>query len=96
MIVPRFTVRSLLLLMTVCSVFFLVLATAIRGQLWAIAVSAAVGSAVLAFLCYGAFFGVAYLLASVFGLVRRETHAGTPFATAAPPPQLIPPEEPET
>jgi hypothetical protein len=95
MLIPRFTVRWLFLLMTVCSVFFLIVASAVRGQLWAIALSVAITSAVVAFLCYGVFFGLAYVLASLFGLVRSRPGGGTPFATAAPPPQIIPPEEPE-
>ena len=95
MLIPRFTIRWLLGLTAICSVFFLVLASAIRGQLWAIALSIAVASAVVAFLCYAAFFGVAYIMASVFGLVRTQPRGGSPFAAGAPPPQIIPPEEPE-
>ena len=95
MLIPRFTIRWLLGLTAVCSVFFLVLASALRGQFWATALSIAIASAVVAFLCYAAFFGVAYALASLFGVVRMQPRGGSPFATAAPPPQIIPPEEPE-
>ena len=52
MLIPRFTIRWLLLLMTVSSFFFFILSFAVRGQAWAIAVSLSVGSLLLAFLCY--------------------------------------------
>ena len=96
MLIPRFTIRGLLLLMTVSSFFFLILTFAVRGRVWAIAVSVGVASLLLAFLGYAAVFGVAYLVASIANLLRG-TAAGpaTPFATAEPPPQIIPPDEPE-
>jgi hypothetical protein len=95
MLIPRFTIRWLLGLTAVCSVFFLVLASALRGQLWAMALSIAITSAVVAFLCYAALFGVAYALAALFGAVRSQPRGGSPFAAGVPPPQLIPPEESE-
>ncbi len=95
MLIPRFTIRWLLLLMTVSSFFFFVLSFAVGGQAWAIAVSLGVGSLLLAFLCYGAVFGLAALVASARGLLRPAPRCETPFATAEPPAQIIPPEEPE-
>ena len=95
MLIPRFTVRWLLLLTTVCAVFFAIVAWGLRGNSGALALSIAVGSLVLAFVCYGAVFGVAYVLASLLGVFQRRPTGGTPFATAAPPPQILPPDEPE-
>ena len=95
MLIPRFTIRWLLLLMTVSSFFFLVLSFAVGGQAWAIAVSLSVGSLLLAFVCYAVVFGLAALIAAVRGLLRPTPRGDTPFATAEPPPQIIPPEEPE-
>jgi hypothetical protein len=95
MLIPRFTIRWLLMLTTVCAVFFAIVALALRDHIWAIGVSVGVGSLILAFACYGAVFGVAYVLASLVGAFGRPPSGGTPFATATPPPQIIPPEEPE-
>ncbi len=95
MLIPRFTIRWLLLLTTVCGFFFFVLAAAVRGSAWAGAISIAVAGLVAAFILYAAFFGFAYILASLFGLARNRSTEGTPFATAKPPPQIIPPQEPE-
>ena len=94
MLIPKFTIRWLLLLMSVCSVFFLVFNFAVRGQQWAIAISLAVAGMVVTFLAYGVFFGLAYILASLFGAVRPRPPGGSPFA-AGPPPQILPPVEPE-
>jgi hypothetical protein len=95
MLIPRFTIRWLLLLTTVCSFFFFVVAFAVRGSAWAGAISIAVAGLVGAFILFGAFFGFAFVLAALFGLIRNRPTGGTPFATAEPPVQIIPPEEPE-
>ena len=95
MLIPRFTIRWLLLLTTVSAVFFLVVTCAVRGDAWAVSISLGVVSLAVAFLVYGAFFGAAWLVASVVGLFREGSPRKTPFATAEPPPQIIPPEEPE-
>ena len=94
-LIPHFTIRWLLLMMTISSCFFLILSFAVRGQAWAIAVSLSVGSLLLAFLCYAVVFGLAALIAAARGLLRAAPRSDTPFATAEPPPQIIPPEEPE-
>jgi len=95
-LIPRFTIRGLLLLMTVSGVLSLVLAYAVRGRVWAIAASVGVASLLLAFLGYAFAFGVASVVAATAGLLRG-TDAGpaTPFATAEPPPQILPPDQPE-
>ncbi len=96
MLIPRFTIRWLLKLMTVSSFFFLILAAAVRGQTWAIAVSIAVASLLLAFLGYAVAFGVALMVAWTTSLLRSApVQPATPFATAEPPAQIIPPVEPE-
>ncbi len=95
MLIPRFTIRWLLLLMTISSLYFFVLSFAVAGQAWAIAVSLCVGSLLLAFFCYAVVFGLAALIAAGRGLLRPAPRCDSPFATAEPPPQIIPPEEPE-
>ena len=95
-LIPRFTIRGLLLLMTASSFVSLILTFAVRGRVWAIAVSVGIAGLLLAFVGYAFVFGVAYVVAFTAGLLRG-TAAGpsTPFATAEPPPQIIPPDEPE-
>ena len=96
MLIPRFTIRWLLLLTTLSGVFFLTVSLAVQGKTWAIALSLAVGSVVVAFLLYAAFFGFAFILASMLGGFRQVPGTGSPFATGAPPPQIVPPSEPDT
>jgi hypothetical protein len=96
MLIPRFTIRWLFLLMTVAGIFSLVVNLALQGKIWAIAIAVSVGSLGLTFLLYGVFFALAYLVVSVQGLFRRHPAAGSPFATAEPPPQWVPPQEPDT
>lgn len=95
MLIPRYTLRRLLLLMTCISVFCVIVAQAVGGKAWAISVSLAAASLLMCFLVYGVLFGVAYLLASMLGVTRRSANVGTPFATAEPPLQMVPPEDPE-
>lgn len=95
MLIPRFTLRWLMLLITVISVFCVIVAQAFRGHAWAMGVSLAVASLLLSFLIYGALFCLAYLLASVRGSARTPVGVASPFATVEPPPQIIPPEDPE-
>jgi hypothetical protein len=96
MLIPRFTIRWLLSLTTVAAVFSLVVHLALQGRAWAIAVSVTAASLALAFFLYAVFFAVAYLAASFQGLFRGRPTDGSPFATAEPPPQLVPPQEPDT
>lgn len=97
MLIPRFTIRWLLLLTTICAVVFFIVGFAVRGESWAIAISTSVVSLAFAFFLYGLFFVAAFILATLFGIAKRsQPVGGTPFATAEPPPQVIPPmEEPE-
>jgi hypothetical protein len=96
MLIPRFTIRWLLSLTTVAGVFFLVVHLALRGQSWAIAVSVTVASLALAFFLYAVFFAVAYTAVSIQGVFRGLPMDASPFATAEPPPQWVPPQEPDT
>ncbi len=96
MLIPRFTIRYILIVMTLCGLFFLVVSLAIQGKTWAIAASLSGASVVVTFLLYAAFFGFAYVLASIFGVFRQRPTGGSPFANAELPPQIVPPQEPDT
>lgn len=94
MLIPRFSLRALLIATAACAVFSLVIASAVRGQAWAIGVTA--GLAGLASMLF--FHPLAFAVAAVLSAVRRQSTpppAGTsPFATAGPPRQIISPRPP--
>lgn len=92
MLIPRFTLRGMLLVITVSSVFFLIVRFALQGAAWAAAISLAVANVLAAFLIQGALFTLAYALSRLLQAVRRR-EAGCPFATSGAPPQLVPSEE---
>ena len=87
--------RFLLALMTGSSLVCLVAMFAVQGQRWAIAMTIPVLALGLIFLVYAIVFAVAYLMASTVALLRPSSPRTSPFATQTPPPQLVPPEEPE-
>jgi hypothetical protein len=96
MLIPRFSLRQLLAVTTACALFCYVIATATRGQQWAIAVSLAVSSVLLALVVYAVVFAIAWLLTLIGGLFTKRIVATSPFANAAPPPQFVtPPEDTE-
>ena len=97
MLIPRFSLRQLLIITTVSAFFCYLLAMATRGHQWAIALSFAVSSILCALIVYAAVFILAWLLAVVGGLFTKQKVAASPFANAAPPPQFItPPEDQES
>jgi hypothetical protein len=95
MLIPNFSIRHLLGLMTVLSVVSLVVKLAIDGQQWAIAVSIGLGCLVTMFGMYA----LTFLIAAPFGMIdsawRGRPRPANPFATQTPPPQILPPEDPE-
>lgn len=94
MLIPRFSLRALLIATAVCAVFSLVLAGAVRGQPWAIGMTAGLGSLVVVFLLHPLAFAVASVLASLRGQVTPPPVGTSPFASAGPPRQIIPPQPP--
>ncbi|HJN11444.1 MAG TPA: hypothetical protein QF564_22370 [Pirellulaceae bacterium] len=95
MLIPRFSIRFLLLLTTICAVFFFVVTLAVQGSQWATAISIAIAGLVLTMLVQAGTFGVAWALTSFFGVFRSAESATSPFASAKPPPQYIEPPMPE-
>lgn len=92
MLVPQFTTRRLLAIVTACSLLFLVLSLAVRGQAWATATSIGLGAAVLTLLTFAFFFQIAFLLAKLVGAVRPKERPKSPFAQDTPPPRYARPE----
>jgi hypothetical protein len=70
MLIPQFSIRDLLIAMTGVAVFSLVVSYALRGQIWAIAVAAGVGSIAAAFVGYAATFLVVWCIAALLAHLR--------------------------
>src|SRR5437762_333948 len=84
MLIPRFSLRWLLGLTTLCAAVSLVLAAAIRRETWAIAMMAALASLVLVAILYVAAFLGAWLTAQALAIRLRRRAGGasdSPFAT---------------
>ena len=65
MLLPRFSIRVLLILLTVCAFAFVIVGTAVRGQNWAWGVSIGLLSLVVTALVHAAWFGVMWLFAQM-------------------------------
>jgi hypothetical protein len=92
MLIPRFTIRWLLSLTTVCAFFFLIAGTAVNGKMWAVGVVTAVVTLLIAMLTYAFLFVWAFALARFFRSIRPNSPPASPFATDQLPPQVIPPQ----
>jgi len=81
MLVPRFTIRAMLVVMTLLAVFFLLVGTAFRGQNWAWGVAIGVVSLAVAALIHAACFGMVWLFAQRFS--PSQTAAGSEWGLSA-------------
>ena len=94
MLIPRFTIRNILVAMAGFGLFFVVLAQAVRQNHWAIATAIAIGGVVLALFLQVTLYLVVVLVQSLWNSRGPRTRSGSPFASAGPPPQVIPQIEP--
>ena len=65
MLVPRFTIRALLVMLTVCAFAFVIVGMAVRGQNWAWGASIGLLSLLVTALVHAAWFGVIWLFAQM-------------------------------
>ncbi|MBC8356007.1 MAG: hypothetical protein H8E66_28860 [Planctomycetes bacterium] len=93
MLIPRFSLRQLLAITTVSSLFCYIIAMATRGHQWAIAITLAISSLLLTLVIHAIIFSVAWLLTLFGGSFSKQRVAVSPFANATPPPQLVTPPE---
>ncbi|MFO0819745.1 MAG: hypothetical protein U1A77_17485 [Pirellulales bacterium] len=92
----RFSLKHLLAAVTLCAVFFAIVAQAVRGSGWAIAIAGACGGVLFILLVHVVFVLAAFTLNSLAGVFsRRAARTQSPFAQDRPPPQWIEPSEPE-
>jgi hypothetical protein len=99
MILPKFSIRAMLIATAVFAVLSLVLAQAVRGEATtAIAFLLGIGSIAVAmglyFWAFGVAWACAWLLRNVAGAGKAPV-VGSPFADARPPKQIIAPVDPE-
>ena len=62
MLLPRFSIRALLVLLTLCAVAFVILGMAYRGQNWAWGISIGLLSLLVTALVHAAWFGIVWIL----------------------------------
>src|SRR5688500_12262300 len=72
MLLPRFTIRTLLVILTICACVFVVIGTAYRGQYWAWGVTFALLSLVVTALTHAAWFGAVWFFSQL-----SSTQSGT-------------------
>jgi hypothetical protein len=72
MLLPRFTIRAILVMVTIAAIVFVVAGMAYRGQIWAWGVTIAIISAAITLLVQAAWFGMVWLLAQM-PLTPKET-----------------------
>jgi hypothetical protein len=65
MLLPRFTIRTLLAILTACAVVFVLVGTAFRGQYWAWGVTIAIISCIITALSHSAWFGIVWFFARI-------------------------------
>jgi hypothetical protein len=88
MLIPRFTLRWLLGLTTISALVSLVLSFAVRGQPWALGITAGLWCLAIVFVFYVSAFLAAWLIANTKSAFRVSPPAGSqgdnPFASKLP------------
>lgn len=80
MIMPRFTIRTGLAIVTGCALFFVVVGVALRGEGWAWGIAIAVISLLITLLVHAAWFG---LVTSSAGLASPQAPGPVPSLAPA-------------
>jgi hypothetical protein len=63
MLLPRFTIRALLVMLTICAFVFVIAGMAVRGQHWAWGITIGIVSLAVTLLVHAAWFSVVWMLA---------------------------------
>ncbi len=93
MIIPRFTIKILLIVTALAAVLALVMREAVREQPWAIALCATLASMGLVFFLFVFFWTIAWVWDQTVGQAVKPPppQGGNPFASAGLPRQVVPP-----
>jgi Na+/melibiose symporter-like transporter len=72
MLVPRFTIRALLVMLTVCAFVFVIAGMAVRGQHWAWGITIGILSLAFTMLVHAAWFTVVRMLEQMQSRQKEE------------------------
>jgi hypothetical protein len=97
MVIPRFTIKILLIVTAVAAVFALVLRAAVlNNEPWAIGLCTTLAGVVVVFFLYILCWSAAWIWDQTLGQAFVPPPQGrNPFASAGPPRQIIKPTEPQ-
>jgi hypothetical protein len=73
MFLPRFSIRVLLAIVTVCAFAFVVVGMAARGEFWAWGITIALASIVFTALVHAALFGIVWLIGRILLPEAKDT-----------------------
>lgn len=85
----QFTIRGMLIATGVLAIICWTLASAIRGQSWAIAILLGLVALLIWVIGQVMLFAVGALSSAIFGATQRKT-LSSPFANETPAPQILP------
>ena len=95
MLIPRFSLRWLMLALAGASLLAFAARQAVFGQSWALAAMVTVLTLALMFAVYIVVFSAAWVMAAFVGVVKSDPAPESPFATSKAPPQVIAPTSPD-
>lgn len=95
MILPRYSIRTLLLITILFAVLSLVARQAMLAKPWAIGLTVATGAAGVLILSHMLLFALANVFVAVRHAFRRPEAGRSPFASAGLPRQVVAPVDPE-
>jgi hypothetical protein len=72
MLLPRFTIRALLVILTICAFVFVIAGMAVRGQHWAWGITIGIVSVAFTLLIHAAWFGAVWALARLQSRKQEE------------------------
>lgn len=93
MLIPRYSIRSIFLIMAGCAVLFLLIGLGLRGHAWAGATAVGIGSLLLVMLVHAALFSLCWIVAGRIPIRKpaRATAAGLAAGGSSGTPPTSPP-----
>lgn len=93
MLLPRFSLRTILLILSGLAVVFLIAGEAFQGEPWAVAVTVAFASIPACLVVYALFYGFTLLVSRVIGAERLPARTSQGGVQLGPDEHLQPPAE---
>ena len=78
MLIPRFTIRTLLVITTLCAIFASTISWALSGAGWAFAVASATSMFVVAMVFYCLLFAISYVISRLLGRQEKQVDNSVP------------------